>query len=916
MRKIKILICLTMIFSCLCINISSVFAAGEEEHGYLDISYTPEPRKAKSIYSNNYAPQLPSSYNTKGTQYVSSVKNQNPYGTCWAFSYISLAESYMMKHNGTSSDIDLSEAQLAYFLYNNKSRSLNDPLGNTKGDGVNTLGNDYWDLGGNSYFASLWLSGYCGITDESLAPYVSANERKTYKLSNDIAYNRNSVILRNAYFLSDESSTLQDEVKQAIYKNGAVGAAYYSKDSVYYNKSTASYYCYQEQRTNHAITIVGWDDSYSKSQFNKTNQPKNDGAWLVKNSWGKSYGKNGFIWISYEDKSLTDFISAEFDKGSAYDHNYHYDGGLGLGYISIYSGNKVANIYQVNGNKTGGDEILKAVSFGLDSTDTNYSIQIYKDITDKSNPQSGTAALSEPVKGRTTYAGIYTVDLNEEIRLKHGENYSIVITFTNNTGSKIKVYCDNDADYDDFQTFNATDYNQSFYISGSYAQDLKSNKGDDSFSVRIKGLTVDDDRKPLKNIQLNKKSMTMYVGDKEKLTYTLTPSDAQNQLIWKSSNKNVLTVSSKGEINALSEGTATVTVTDKSGLFSQCSITVNEAVNATSIQLNKSKLTLNVGSQETLKATILPYNTTNKNMIWSTSNEKVATVKNGVVTAKSVGTTTITVQTSNGKKAICDIKVTQPVSANVLSDGIISESVKKVSISEAKVSVGNMSYIGAPVKPSVKLVLNGKTLKNGTDYSYTYTKQTQANKSVVIKITGKGNYTGTITKAFTIAKRNVSTLTYSKISHKSYTGKQIKPSITVKYNGKTLKKGTDYTLSYGTNKSTGKATVKITGKGNYTGSVTKTFYIIPKTVSAPTLKAGKKSISIKYKKVTGASGYRIAYSTNSKKGFQYITTTKLSSTIKKLKSQKKYYIKVQAYKTVGKTKYYGSYSKIKSIKVK
>lgn len=116
-----------MLLAGLNINISSVSALEEKKYGYLDINYTPEPRNINSSCSINYATQLPSSYNTKGTQYVSSIKNQNPYGTCWAFSYIALAESYMMKQKGASSDIDLSEAQLAYFLYNNKSRSLNDP---------------------------------------------------------------------------------------------------------------------------------------------------------------------------------------------------------------------------------------------------------------------------------------------------------------------------------------------------------------------------------------------------------------------------------------------------------------------------------------------------------------------------------------------------------------------------------------------------------------------------------------------------------------------------------------------------------------------------------------------------------------------------------------------------------------------
>ncbi len=842
MKKIKVLICLVMLLAGLNINISSVSALEEKKYGYLDINYTPEPRNINSSCSINYATQLPSSYNAKGTQYVSSIKNQNPYGTCWAFSYIALAESYMMKQKGALSDIDLSEAQLAYFLYNNKSRSLNDPLKNTKGDGVNTLGNDYWDLGGNSYFTSLWLSGFCGITSESMAPYVGADERKTYKLSDDMAYNHNRIVLKNAYFLSDESSTLQDEVKNIIYKNGAIGAAYYSKDSMYYNKLTASYYCFQEHTTNHAITIVGWDDSYSKTNFNKTNPPKKDGAWLVKNSWGKNYGKNGFIWISYEDKSLTDFISAEFDNASVYDHNYHYDGGLGLGSLSIYSGNKVANVYQVNGNENGGDEILKAVSFGLGSTDINYSIQIYKDITNKSNPQSGTPALSEPVRGRTTYAGIYTVDLNEDVRLKQGEYYSIVITFTNSKGNKIKVYCDNDADYSGFQTFNKTGYDQSFYISGNYAQDLKKNSNSESFSVRIKGLTVDVDRKSLKNIRLNKKNITMNVGEKEKLTYALTPSDAQNQLTWKSNNKNVLTVNNKGEITAISKGVATVTVADRSGLFSQCSITVNDIVDATIIQLNKNNLSLNIGEKETLNATIFPSNATNKNVIWSTSDEKVVAVKNGIITAKAIGTATITVCTSNGKKAMCDIKVID--------------------------SLRNK-------EPSIKTA--------------------------------------------TIVKKSISKVSIQGVPKtKTYTGKQIKPSVKV-YDGKTLLKNkTNYTISYGTNKATGKATIKIVGKGNYSGTITKTFYIVPKKVIISSVKPGKKQLTVKYKKVTGASGYQIGYSTSKSKGFKYITVNSktVSKVIKKLKSKKNYYVKVRAYKSVGKKKYYGDYSSVKTVKIK
>ncbi len=152
----------------------------------------------------------------------------------------------------------------------------------------------------------------------------------------------------------------------------------------------------------------------------------------------------------------------------------------------------------------------------------------------------------------------------------------------------------------------------------------------------------------------------------------------------------------------------------------------------------------------------------------------------------------------------------------------------------------------------------------------------------------------------------------------AYTGKQIKPSITVKYSGKTLKKGTDYTVSYGANKSTGKATVKITGKGNYTGSVTKTFYIVPKKVTLSTFKTTTNKLTVNYKKVTGASGYQIAYQKSGSQTWTYTTVSSKSAskTLTKLTNKKNYKVKVRAYKTVSGKKYYGAYSTIKTITMK
>lgn len=244
------------------------------------------------------------------------------------------------------------------------------------------------------------------------------------------------------------------------------------------------------------------------------------------------------------------------------------------------------------------------------------------------------------------------------------------------------------------------------------------------------------------------------------------------------------------------------------------------------VSLNKTSVSIEKGKTYTLKATINPSDTTDsKKLTWKSSNTKVATVdSNGKVTAKGLGTTTITVTTSNGKKATSKITVTK---------------VKSTSLS------------------------------------------------------------------------------YSSIGNKTYTGRQLKPGITVKYGKTTLKNGKDYTVKYGSNKATGKGTVTITLKGDYTGSKTITFYITPKKVSIKTPKStSKKTLTVYYSKTTGASGYQIGYRIKGTKKWTYITSTGASKKINKLTSKKTYEVLVRAYKTINGKKYYGPWSSTKTVKVK
>ena len=168
---------------------------------------------------------------------------------------------------------------------------------------------------------------------------------------------------------------------------------------------------------------------------------------------------------------------------------------------------------------------------------------------------------------------------------------------------------------------------------------------------------------PVNHVLLNKTSTTLTVGNTETLTATVEPANATNKAVtWSSDNSGVATVSN-GVVTAVTPGTATITVTAQgdSTKSASCTVTVTAAaVPVTGVTLNKTSTSLYVGDTETLTATVAPDNATNKNVTWSTSDANVATVENGVVTAVSAGTATITVTTEDGgKTATCTITVSR-----------------------------------------------------------------------------------------------------------------------------------------------------------------------------------------------------------------------------------------------------------------
>lgn len=367
-----------------------------------------------------------------------------------------------------------------------------------------------------------------------------------------------------------------------------IGDSRGTEDTAYYNATTCAYYNNVYTSVNHAVTVVGWDDNYSKSNFIKT--PSSDGAWLVKNSYGTEFGDNGFFWISYEDKALTQASAKafvfDFESADNYDYNYQYDGTAGAymdaatddtGY-SVASGESIANVFTVPESTETGYQTLEAVSFALYEVSVDYSIQIYKDLVDVSNPTSGTAMLETPKTGKTSFVGYYTVPLEKSVMLAAGENFSVVVTLAKTDNSNINYFVDKTYKPGDDKAWisftNTVVAGQSFtHTSGSW-QDLNASGA----TARIKAFTDNYIILPTA-ITLNQSEIDLQVGDSQTLTATITPENATYQNIdWSTSDESVAEVDEEGIVTAIGEGTASITATNvESGITATCTITVEAA---------------------------------------------------------------------------------------------------------------------------------------------------------------------------------------------------------------------------------------------------------------------------------------------------------------------------------------------------
>lgn len=641
-----------------------------------------EPGADRGVHTSSYI-----------SPYITSIKNQNPYGTCWAHAAMASAEADLWKKGLADSTIDLSEWQLAYFFYH----TVEDPLGGTAGDSVTVVtdssAEDYLDRGGNQQLATYRLATWQGVTQEADAPYSTVYNDRTKTLDDALAYGKDAYHLENAYWVSMKD---RDIVKQLIMEYGACAASYYH-DSAYFNSSSQwnrseplAEYKPTGTSTNHAITIVGWDDNYSKDNFG-TYKPSSNGAWLCKNSWGSNWSKDGLFYISYEDSPNLNGNAYFYDYGTGdnYDYNYQYDGGVGL---STYSVANAANVYTANSAET-----LKAVGFYTEDVQYTCTIKIYKNCT--GNPVSGTLVSTQTAT--EPYAGFHTVVLDTPVDLNAGDTYSVVVYQTTSSGTP-KVPIDVSFSWNWLTGVSSAKTGQSFISSsGSYWQDVSAS----GYNCRIKAYTDKRDTTTPADVKVSRITLSastglaLTKGQTQKLTATVAPANATNRTVtWKTSDKNVATVSENGLVTAVGGGDATITCTAKDGSNVKATCKVTVTVPVSGIQLSQTSAALTVGDTLTLTKTIYPSDATNQAVTWTSSSDAVASVdSNGKITAKTAGSAVITCKSvsDNSVVGICNVTV----KAKVQTPSEIK--VNKITLNKTTASVtkGKTLQLTATVAP-------------------------------------------------------------------------------------------------------------------------------------------------------------------------------------------------------------------------
>ena len=375
---------------------SDSFALAPTGHG---LGYVPSPvvlsRENESgealLPSTSFEP----SYDLRARGKLSPIRNQGACGDCWAFATYSQAESTLLP------------GEVANFS--------EEHLNNANGFDIPPC------LGGNSNMSIAYLSRWSGPVAESDAPYTASAQT----FANGLPARKH---LEEALFIPDRAGPNENGgVKSAILTYGALFTTMAWTDSAwtgvtqsFYNPGPKS----SSSRANHAVAIVGWNDAYPASKF--AHAPPGPGAFIVRNSWGESFGDKGYFYVSYfdgfigKDNAVFDTLAATTDFKTIYQYDaYGFTAAASYPSSAIF----VANTFTPTEEGS-----LQAVSFWTTVPGTTYDVFLYDNPAD--SPSTGT--LAGTVHGVQTFAGYHTVAVSSlGLGLRTGRRFSVVVRMQN-----------------------------------------------------------------------------------------------------------------------------------------------------------------------------------------------------------------------------------------------------------------------------------------------------------------------------------------------------------------------------------------------------------------------------------------------------------------------------------------------------
>ena len=787
--------------------------------------------------------------------FVTPVKVQNPYGTCWGFAAISAAESSLIASGLADDTVDLSEKHLAYFAMSH----IDDPSDPQNGEGIFFNGltdNDIrtsayrYDTGGTTLYATLLFASGIGpileysadpVTGESLEGYFAyrgANAERSirrvaiaydedgnptqwasepvwyssdddwsipeqYRFCQNYRLKDSYVLPGNYAFNYDDYSVAYSEdginaIKQQMYKYHRAVSVNFCAESYLPGQDTSgkqfmsshwAHYVSTPEMSNHAVTIVGWDDNYPKENF--LTEPDGDGAFLIKNSWGSELNEfpnngfrhwgllegqdgipydseaeavsdraTGYFWLSYYDRSISDPEAFEFD--CATDGSDYVIGQMDFlqsAYMDGYDDGsecKSANVFTSPGTLE-----LKEISVMTLTPGTEVSYEIYLLPDDYKDPEDG-IKIAEGSGEVFEYGGYHRICLDTPKILTRNQKYSVIVTQTAEDGDYIP-FASYKLDNSSYMYSNTVvNEGESFCYTDSQWEDIS----DSAVQEKLLGRT--DKRTDNFPIKTYLEYINYQDGDENnRFDGYLTISNWQE--------------GTPGSFDVYYTGSKTLTAEFR-------------------------------GISQNMPADWDPAVT------WTSDNESVVQVTpaadncgEAVITGMSEGSAIITADA--GEFGIRLIRV------NVSKSRIDSVSLNYDDY--------DVEYTGKPFTPELDSIWADDPedpegfakLIEGVDYTVEYRDNIDAGTATVV-VTGTGRFSGEATENFTIHPKKVTpaaelseyTYVYDRSVHK--------PTVSSVTADETALSSDEYTVSYSdkSSKNAGVYTVKIKLKGNYEGS--------------------------------------------------------------------------------------------------